>query len=59
MKNFLLFLSLFLFSISIFAHKQHVHQYLTVQGYNLLKNYVGQDILPFSSHLDNGPVGPP
>ncbi len=56
MKNILF---LVILSISIYPHAQHVHQYLTIEGYNLLKNYVGEDIPQFLSHLSNDPVGPP
>ncbi|MBI5476861.1 MAG: hypothetical protein HY964_09020, partial [Ignavibacteriales bacterium] len=33
------------------SHKQDVHQYICVESYNLLKRYVGMDILPLYSHL--------
>lgn len=42
MKNIVLFILLFT-SISS-AHREHVHQYLCIEGYNLLRNQVGFDI---------------
>ena len=44
-------------SISIYAHKQHVHQYLTKEAYYQLRDYLGHDIPEMLAHLDNGPVG--
>ncbi len=45
--------------LSIEAHEQAVHQYITDEAYTLLKNYVGFDISQMMNHLENGPVGPP
>jgi|GEM_PF-3651978 len=56
MKSVLILL-LFISTIT-FAHKQHVHQYLTTEGYNLLKNYIGCEIPQMVTHLNNDPVGP-
>lgn len=50
-------LTLLLFSFTIYAHKQHVHQYLTSEVYKLVKNYVGNDFSQMSNHIDNGLVG--
>ena len=45
-------------SISIYAHKQHVHQYLTKEAYYQLRDYLGHDIPEMLAHLDNGCQGP-
>jgi len=58
MKNCTIIL-LLLMVTSIQAHKQHVHQYLTKEGYYLLRNYIGGDIDQMLVHFDNGSVGPP
>lgn len=58
MKNSIFILLLLTFT-SIYAHKQHVHQYLTKEGYYLLRNYIGGDISQMVAHLDNSPVGSP
>ncbi len=58
MKKCFLIMSFLIFYVSTNAHQQHVHQYLTQEGYKLLKNYIGGDITQMLSHLGNGPVGP-
>ncbi len=55
-KTIIVLLSLI--STSIYAHKQHVHQYITKEGYYLLRNYLGNDIPEMVNHLENSPVGP-
>ncbi len=44
-------------NIAILAHKQHVHQYLSKEGYYYLKSYLNSDIPEMLAHLDNGSVG--
>ncbi len=41
---------LFFTSIN-FAHRQHVHQYITIEAYNLLKLTIGYDIPTLLSRL--------
>ncbi|GIK21416.1 MAG: hypothetical protein BroJett005_08300 [Ignavibacteriota bacterium] len=49
MKKILCFIIL-ITSIS-FAHRQHVHQYLTIEAYNLLKLQLGYDITRLQEKL--------
>lgn len=44
-------------NIAILAHQQHVHQYLSKEGYYYLKSYLNSDIPEMLAHLDNGSVG--
>ncbi len=54
------FLLILISITSIFPHKQHVHRYLTIEAYNLLKNHYGCDIPIMSQHVDiQGSIPPP
>jgi len=53
-----LIILLFVISTFTYAHKQHVHQYLTKEGYYLLRNYIGREVPQMVDHLDNATVGP-
>jgi hypothetical protein len=39
------------FGRQVLPHAQHVHQYLTVEGYNLLRQQLGTDLPSLLSHL--------
>lgn len=56
MKSIFKILILLLLNTFILAHEQHVHQYLTVEAYYLLKQFLGYDIDEMLLHLNDGPV---
>lgn|GEM_PF-5725720 len=43
MKKLLLLIFVFATTL-IFGHRQHVHQYLTMEAYRLLRLHIGHDI---------------
>ncbi|MFH0735677.1 MAG: T9SS type A sorting domain-containing protein [bacterium] len=52
MKKMLLITILcFAFTWNVNAHKQHAHVAITQEAYNLLKLYLGQDVLSLLNHL--------
>ena len=58
-KLSLLLLILFLFSGNLLSHKQHVHQRLSTEGYDLLKNWLGRDIPTMLDRLIDNAGGSP
>ncbi|MBZ0200109.1 MAG: hypothetical protein K8H86_09595 [Ignavibacteriaceae bacterium] len=58
-KLSLLLLTLFLFSGNLLSHKQHVHQRLSIEGYGLLKNWLGRDIPTMLDRLIDNTGGSP
>lgn len=58
MKKIIIFILILAFNCLVEAHNQHVHQYITKEGYYLLKNSLNADIGEMLARLDNGPVGP-
>ncbi|MCL5028924.1 MAG: hypothetical protein M1480_07880 [Bacteroidetes bacterium] len=55
-----IFFLIFIIVTNSFPHKQHVHRYLAIEGYNLLKNYIGTDIPHMNQHVDiSGDILPP
>ena len=49
-KLLLVFISLLISNFSL-AHRQHVHQRLSIEGYNLLKKWLGSDIVLLRDHV--------
>jgi len=52
MKEILLTATVLLITSSVaFSHRQHVHQTCAVEGYNLLKKWIGGDVPPMTDHI--------
>ena len=51
MRKSIMIISILCITNILFAHRQHVHQYLTIEAYNLLRTQLSKDIDGLKDHI--------